>query len=79
MTTRDEPTIRLDQFLKLTGVVGSGGQAKALVQGGEVKVNGEVDARRGRKLCAGDSVEVHGRTLEVDAALLTPAGESAKK
>lgn len=71
MSTQDEPTIRLDQLLKLTGVVSSGGQAKALVQGGEVKVNGEVDTRRGRKLRAGDSVEVYGQTLAVDAALLS--------
>ncbi|MCA9207429.1 MAG: RNA-binding S4 domain-containing protein, partial [Planctomycetales bacterium] len=45
----DEPeTIRLDQFIKLSGVVGTGGQAKVLIQAGYVKVNGEVETRRSR-------------------------------
>jgi ribosome-associated protein len=38
--------------------VGSGGEAKVLIQGGEVRVNGEVETRRGRKLQRGDVVEV---------------------
>jgi ribosome-associated protein len=65
--------IRLDQLLKLTGAADSGGQAKAFIQGGKVKVNGEVDKRRGRKLQAGDTVEIAGRTIAVDAALLRRA------
>ncbi|MFA5507432.1 MAG: RNA-binding S4 domain-containing protein [Vulcanimicrobiota bacterium] len=48
--------IRLDQFLKLAGLVGTGGEAKALIQDGAVTVNGEVETRRGRKLQAGDVV-----------------------
>jgi len=49
--------IRLDQFLKLVGVVNSGGEAKHLIQNGEVQVNGEVEMRRGRKLISGDIVK----------------------
>lgn len=58
-------TIKLDQFLKLADVAGTGGQAKLLIQSGRVKVNGEVETRRGRKLRAGDRVEVDGEELIV--------------
>ncbi|MBT6179576.1 MAG: RNA-binding S4 domain-containing protein [Deltaproteobacteria bacterium] len=58
-------TIRLDQFLKMAGVVESGGQAKVLIQSGEVTVNGEVDTRRKRKLRLGDVVELDGHEMEV--------------
>jgi len=61
-----EKTIELAQFLKLKRVVGSGGEAKLLVQSGQVKVNGEVETRRGRKLQAGDVVEVAGQSLKVE-------------
>ncbi len=67
MTSEDVSTIKLDQFLKLTGAVGTGGQAKAVIQGGEVRVNGEVEVRRGRKLSAGDVVEFEGESFEVEA------------
>ncbi|MNO15043.1 ribosome-associated protein [compost metagenome] len=50
--------IKLDQFLKLADCVSTGGMAKALLQEGDVKVNGEVEDRRGRKLYPGDIVEV---------------------
>jgi ribosome-associated protein len=50
----------LDQFLKLTSIAESGGQAKVMIQSGEVKVNGEVETRRRRKLVANDVVEVGG-------------------
>ncbi len=58
--------IKLDQFLKFMGVAGTGGQAKLMVQEGEVKVNGEVETRRGRKLRRGDVVEVGGARLAVE-------------
>jgi ribosome-associated protein len=48
----------LGQALKASNLVGSGGEAKVLIQGGEVRVNGEVETRRGRKLQKGDVVEV---------------------
>jgi ribosome-associated protein len=60
------PLIRLDQFLKLSGVVGSGGQAKVLIQQSAVKVNGVVETRRGRKLRPGDVVECEGESLTVE-------------
>ena len=50
--------IRLDQFLKLSNLVGSGGEAKIRIQDGLVRVNGEVEQRRGRKLQAGDKVSL---------------------
>jgi len=53
--------IRLDQFLKFHGIVQSGGQAKYVIQNGDVRVNGEVETRRGRKLQVGDVVETQGR------------------
>ncbi len=64
----DEVTIKLDQFLKLTGAVDTGGQAKLLIQGGEVRVNDEVETRRGRKLKPGDVVELDGESFAVDSA-----------
>ncbi len=48
----------LGQALKASGVAGTGGEAKVRIQYGEVRVNGEVETRRGRKLQAGDVVEV---------------------
>jgi len=57
--------IQLDQFLKLEGITQSGGEAKHVIQSGEVKVNGETDTRRKRKLRAGDIVEVFGNTYVV--------------
>ena len=56
---RDQ-TIDLDQFLKLSGVIGTGGQAKMVIQDGLVKVNGEVETRRRRTLKIGDVVEIEG-------------------
>lgn len=61
--------ITLGQLLKLCGAAGSGGQAKALLLSGVVTVNGEAEARRGRKLLAGDLVGLTDRVvLLVDAA-----------
>lgn len=57
MMNEKEP-IRLDQFLKLVNAVGSGGEAKHLIQGGQVTVNNEVETRRGRKLANGDIVRL---------------------
>lgn len=50
--------IRLGQLLKLTGLVDSGGAARALLAAGTVLVNGAVETRRGRQLGPGDLVEV---------------------
>jgi len=48
----------LGQALKVSDTVGSGGEAKILIQAGEVRVNGEIETRRGRKLRKGDEIEV---------------------
>ncbi|HTL88445.1 MAG TPA: RNA-binding S4 domain-containing protein [Leptolyngbya sp.] len=60
-----DDTIKLDQFLKFQGVVQTGGQAKMLIQSGEVHVNGKIETRRGRKLVKGDRVTTLGETVEV--------------
>jgi ribosome-associated protein len=64
MKTNDN-TIKLDQFLKLMGIVPTGGQAKLMITGGDVKVNGTVETRRGRQLVTGDKVTVGEETFEV--------------
>jgi ribosome-associated protein len=58
-------SIRLDQFLKIQGVADTGGQAKVLIQSGQVRVNDEVDTRRGRQLLPGDRVQVAKQLLIV--------------
>ena len=60
--------ITLDALLKAAGLASSGGEAKALIQQGGVRVNGEVDLRRGRKLRAGDEVAVGGRRVTLRIA-----------
>ena len=57
--------ITLGQALKAANAVGTGGEAKILIQAGEVWVNGEVETRRGRRLREGDVVEVGDALLEV--------------
>lgn len=53
---RDE-YITLGQFVKFVGIVGSGLDAKMIISDGLVKVNGEVETRRGRKLYRGDKIQ----------------------
>jgi ribosome-associated protein len=55
---RIPPGTTLGRALKAAGLVGTGGEAKVLIQAGEVTVNGEVETRRGRRLEEGDMVEV---------------------
>jgi len=57
--------MKLDQFLKWQGLVGTGGEAKQRIQAGDIKVNGIVETRRGRQLATGDAVELDGRELLV--------------
>ena len=57
--------LSLGQALKVANLVGSGGEAKVLIQMGEVAVNGEVETRRGRRLQGGDVVDVGNERLEV--------------
>ena len=64
-TVQLSPGITVGQALKASNLVGSGGEAKVLVQTGEVRVNGEVETRRGRRLREGDVVEVGDERLEI--------------
>ena len=57
--------IRLGQAMKLAGLVGSGVEAKIVITDGEVKVNGEVEVRRGKKLYPDDVFEYDGNVIKV--------------
>lgn len=61
---RDE-YIKLGQALKAAGLVQSGVEAKFAVQDGLVKVNGQVEIQRGKKLCEGDIVEFEGNQIRI--------------
>ncbi|MDJ0459776.1 RNA-binding S4 domain-containing protein [Arthrobacter sp. NQ7] len=59
--------IRLGQLLKLSNLVEDGVEAAELIKNGLVKVNGEIEDRRGRQLHNGDTVSVNGQTVRVVA------------
>ena len=58
-------SIRLGQLLKFASVVEDGADARAVIEAGEVEVNGEVDTRRGRQVRPGDTVRYAGETFAV--------------
>ena len=58
--------IKLGQALKATGLVETGAEAKDVIQDCLVKVNGEVDTRRGKKLYNGDVVEFDGEEIKIE-------------
>lgn len=58
--------IKLGQALKAAGLVESGVDAKYAVQGGDVKVNGQTETQRGKKLVSGDVVEYKGDTIRIE-------------
>ncbi len=62
-------TIQLDQFMKLKGLVSTGGQAKLVIQSGKVLLNGVVETRRKKKLQVGDKVIFRKQTLIVTEEL----------
>ena len=62
---QEDEFIKLGQVLKATGLVDSGVVAKEVIQNGEVKVNGEVDTRRGRKLYDGDLEEFENQMVKI--------------
>lgn len=62
---RDE-YIKLGQAMKAAGLAGSGVEAKKVIQDGLVKVNGQTDTRRGRKLYAGDIVSYNGEEIRIE-------------
>lgn len=57
--------IKLDSFLKWAGAVSLGSEAKILINDGMVKVNGEIETRRGKKLVKGDMVELKGTIYKI--------------
>ena len=73
MSDRGEPndvritdqSIKLGQFLKLSDLVDTGADAKGLLARGLVRVNGDVETRRGRQLATGDVVECAWRRVVV--------------
>lgn len=60
--------VKLQDLLKLANLVASGGEAKERIQGGEVKVNGEVCTMRGKKLRPGDQAELNGQVCTPEYA-----------
>ena len=57
--------IKLDSFLKYAGVAENGAHAKEMILDGEVKVNGETELRRGKKLYKGDFVKIFDEEFEI--------------
>ncbi len=68
--TLTDDFIRLDDLLKLTGCVSTGGQAKLLIQNGGVTLDGEVCEMRGKKLRGGETVRVTATGEEITLARL---------
>ena len=62
---RDE-FIKLGQALKLADLVSDGVEAKTVITEGQVKVNGETDVRRGRKVYVGDVISFQGKEIRVN-------------
>ena len=60
--------IKLQDLLKLANLVGTGGEAKIVIQNGDVSVNGEVCTMRGKKIRPGDTVAFEGKELTVSYA-----------
>ena len=57
--------ITLGQFLKFADIIYSGGEAKQFLSENEVYIDGELDTRRGRKLCGGERISVIGLNFEI--------------
>lgn len=68
MITITTEYIKLQDLLKLAAITATGGEAKLLIQDGEVLVNGEVCTMRGKKIRPGDVVETLGRSCGVQYA-----------
>lgn len=64
ITIRDD-FIKLGQAIKLAGMVGSGVDAKFVIQDGQVEVNGQVETQRGKKLHEGDIITYNGESIQI--------------
>ena len=62
-----EDYIKLGQALKAAGLAESGVEAKLVIQDGQVRVNGQVEVQRGKKLVAGDVVEFAGEIIKIES------------
>ena len=62
-----EDYIKLGQALKAAGLVESGVDAKFVIQDGLVKVNGQIETQRGKKLIAGDVIEFDGQKVKIES------------
>ena len=69
--------MKLDQFLKWQGLVGTGGEAKQRIQRGDVTVNGTIETRRGRQLAPGDAVAIDGREVLMLSRRLGGGGDGS--
>lgn len=66
------PMMRLDDVIKRSGLIGSGGQAKLLIQDGQVTVNGEVETRRRKQLFLGDVIEFLDQQITLEESFFDP-------
>lgn len=62
-----EDYIKLGQALKAAGLTDTGAEAKAVIQDGLVRVNGQIEVQRGKKLVAGDKVEYRGKNINIES------------
>lgn len=62
-----EDYIKLGQALKAAGLVDAGAEAKVVIQDGLVRVNGEIEIQRGKKLVAGDIVDYNGEKIKIES------------
>ncbi len=61
-----EEFIKLGQAVKATGLVESGVEAKLVIQDGQVKVNGNVETQRGKKLFGGEIISFNGEEIKIE-------------
>lgn len=57
--------IKLDAFLKWAGIASQGSEAKFYIQQGDIKLNGNVETQRGKKLTKGDIIEFNGESYKI--------------
>lgn len=57
--------IKLDSFMKWAGIISTGAEAKLFIKNGEVKLNGETEIQRGKKLRVGDTIEFRGESYKI--------------
>ncbi|MFT5573163.1 MAG: ribosome-associated protein [Cryomorphaceae bacterium] len=65
----DREPVELFKLLKFEGLVGSGGEAKMMVADGMVKLNGQVEIQKRKKVVSGDVIEFNGETMKLELAV----------